>query len=265
MWMVKPHLSALRAIIDIKENDLFSSGEELLNAAERERQDLVNYRVFKYVTMSLDVIAEDENTVEWGITYSVKDAFTFFPIIYPKFDSNTGFRLGLKGYYDNAFSTMSSLYLGLGINIGQNKTTGDWSVGAWNINPQWKKIRLGSLLVTVSLLQSYEEKQFDSGESSTEYHYGYYRSEIAVGSSIEIPETLLTYDFSISFDLKYAYKNFLSTLNYREERMGFGWDHSFLLGSIDWRNNFRYGQSGRTQPYSNASFRPINKQMVCSK
>ncbi len=239
----KTHLSALRAVINIKENDLFSSGEELLNAAERERQDLVNYRVFKYVTMSLDIISEDENTVEWSITYGVKDAFTFFPFIYPKYDSNTGFRLGLKAYYDNAFSTMSSLYLGLGINLGPNKTTGDWSVGAWNINPKWEKIRLGSLLVTVSFLQSYEENQFDSGESSTEYHYGYYRSEIVGGSSIAIPGTLLTYDFSLSFKLKYAYKNYLPTSNYREERMGFGWDHSLSLGSIDWMDNFRHGQS----------------------
>lgn len=239
----KTQISAIRAIIDIKEGSTFPSEEKLLQAAERERQDLVNYRALQSVAMRLEKIKEEDGVVEWRLIYDIEDAWTIFPLIYPKYDSNTGFRLGFKTFYHNAFGTMTNLYLGLGMNIGPNKTTGQWEVGEWNINPKWERIRIGPLRFFVSYLQEYEEEQFDSGVPETEFHYGYYHSAISLGSSIPISRTELEYSFGVSFNMKYGYKNHLTTSNYSEEPFRFGWTHALSFGHIDWKENFRNGQN----------------------
>ena len=233
---------AIKKFIDIQENDKFPSEDELLRIAERERQDLVNYRVFHEVTMKAELIGEENGRVLWRITYGVRDSWTILPIFYPKYDSNTGFRIGLKTFYDNAFGTMTDLYLGLGMNIGPNRSTGEWEVGEWNINPRWEGIRIGSLLVSGSYLQAYEQQQFDSGVPSTEFHYGYNMSVISLKSSIPILDSGLDYGFSVAFNMKYGYRSYLKTMNYRREPFSFGWIHSVSYGRVDWKENFRDGQ-----------------------
>ncbi len=235
-------VSALRAAIKVKENDRFASGEKFLQAVERERQNLVNKRVFRYVNLRMELLETESDTLLWRLVFDLEDLWTLYPIIYPKFDSNTGFRVGVKTYYDNAFGTMTDIFLGLGINFGMNKTTEQWEVGEWSLNPKWNNIRVGPLLLSLGFLQAYEYEQFDSGSEETEFHFGYYVSEVSIGTSIRIYKSLLKYDFGISLGMKYGYENFLTTANYIEEPFNFGWKHAFTLGNIDWKGNFRYGQ-----------------------
>ncbi|OQX29734.1 MAG: hypothetical protein B0D92_02145 [Spirochaeta sp. LUC14_002_19_P3] len=253
-------VNAIRAFMKINENEEFLSSMDLYNVVDRERQNLINYRVFREVKMNLEIIGETDNSTEWRITYSVKDGWTIVPIPYPKYDSNTGFRLGLKTFYDNAFGTMTDLYLGLGMNIGPNKTTGEWEVTEWSINPAWNRIRLGPLLVSVGYIQAYETKQFDSDDSSEEFHYGYYRSNVSIGSSIPFFRTSLSYGFSMSFNMQYNYKNYLETTNFHEEPFSFGWNHSVSYGNVDWKENFRHGQSISLGHGISPVLNPMNNQ-----
>ncbi len=234
--------SALRAVIKIKENDKFSSGEKFLQDVERERQNLVNKRVFRYVNVRMELLDSGRNTLLWRLIFDVEDRWTFYPLIYPKFDSNTGLKLGTKLFYDNAFGTMTDIFLGIGINFGINKTTEQLEVGSWSINPKWENIRIGSLLLSLGFLQAYDYEKFESGSKDTEFHYSYYESEFSIGSSIGIYKSLLKYDFGISMGVKYLYNNFLTTKNYKEEPINLGWQHALSLGHIDWKGNFRHGQ-----------------------
>ena len=235
-------VSAIKAYLRLKEGDSFSSEEELIEAAGFALQDLINYRVFRNTSMNVEEISGNDEQTEWRVRFYVKDAWTIVPIPYPKYDSNTGLRLGLKTFYDNAFGTMSDIYLGLGMNIAPN-SNGEWEVGEWSINPRWSNIRFGNLKFSVNYLQAYEEKKFDSSDSSRAFNYGYSRSEIALGSSVPLFDTGVTYSFSIAFNMKYDYKNFLNTQNFNEEPFSTGWNHGISYGRVDWRNNFRQGQN----------------------
>lgn len=236
-------ISAIKKFIDIKEGDSYATETDLLFYVKRVKQDLINYRVFHEVEAAAQIISRSNGITYWRMTVDVRDSWTLIPIPYPKYDSNTGFRLGLKTYYNNAFGSMTDLYLGLGMSIGPNKTTENWEIGEFTINPRWNGIRIGSLRFSVGYLQAYEQQNFDSGNKSTEFHFGYNRSEISIGSSLSFLRNTISYGFSAAFNMNYAYRNYLSTSNYREERFGFQWRHSLSTGEVDWIENFRTGQS----------------------
>lgn len=251
-------VSAVKAYIDIKEGDAFSTEEDVLYYLNRVEQDLINYRVFHTVETYTEIINTIDGFTYWRITVNVKDSWTILPIPYPKYDSNTGFRLGLKTFYNNAFGTMSDMYLGMGMTIGPNRTHGNWEVGEFNINPRWDNIRFGSILFSVGYLQSYEQQQFESEDPTKEFHYGYNRSEISIGSSVPFFRTSISYGFTASFNMQYAYKNYLKTRNYRESRFGFLWSHSLFIGNVDWIENFRTGQSASLGHGIGPVFNPEN-------
>ncbi|RKX97620.1 MAG: hypothetical protein DRZ90_05640 [Spirochaetes bacterium] len=234
---------AIRRYVDIKEGDVFSSEEEMLRIAEREKQDLVNYRVFKNVTMDINELSRSEDTVNWRITYGVKDSWTLLPIPYPKYDSNRGFRIGLKTYYDNAFGTMTDAYLGLGMDIRTNDTTGKMEIGEWVINPAWRRIKLGTMYFDVDFTQRYSEEIYDGGTPAENYNYGYLQTTLSIGSIIDFFPTDWYYNFRPTFFFRYGYKNIGNPDNVRVEPFNFSWDHNGGWGRVDWVNNLRTGQN----------------------
>lgn len=235
--------NAIRRFVDIKEGDVFESFDEMMRIAEREKQDLVNYRVFKYVTMDVDEIRNEDDSYGWRITYGVQDSWTLLPIPYPKYDTNRGFRIGLKTYYDNAFGTMTDAYLGMGMNLRKNDDTGKIEVGEWNINPAWRRIKLGSLYFSVDLSQAYSEETYSGGLPSENYAYSYYQSTFSFGSTIEFEPTDWSYSFRPTFFFRYGYEDDLGNDNYREEPFNFSWYHNGGWGRVDWLGNFRTGQN----------------------
>lgn len=67
-------------------------------------------RVFEDVSYTYEILYADEQMIHYHVMFRVDDAFTFLPIPYPKYDSNYGFRFGLKMYDKNLFGTFADLY-----------------------------------------------------------------------------------------------------------------------------------------------------------
>ena len=102
--------------------------------------------------MTLSEAGSDENTALYDVHVQVDDSFTIYPIPYPKYSSNEGFKLGLKVFYDNAFGTMNNLYLGTNITFKHFADTG-WENTAWTVNPQLNDVKIGRLEYDFGLMQ----------------------------------------------------------------------------------------------------------------
>ena len=97
-------------IVPPQGDDPFTSVESMERALELKRNQLNNRRVFEEITWTYDVIHIDAHAVRYRVKFTIKDAFSFFAIPYPKYDSNYGFRLGLKAYDRNLFGSFADLY-----------------------------------------------------------------------------------------------------------------------------------------------------------
>ena len=231
---------ALRTLSDLEVGMSFPSLETLEEAVENERQELVNARVFKSVSTDIIELSAKANIHDFMVIISVVDAISITPMFYPKYNSNTGVRLGSKVYWDNFLGTMTNVYLGMGINF-RTKDSGDkWEIGGWNINPSISGIRLSrGILLSISISQSYEEEEFrDTVSPLKSYHYGYYFTGLNLGSSFELYKKL-SYTVNLGTSFRYGYSGNLGP-NF-ERPYEFSPSHGLSYGKVDWIENFRRG------------------------
>ena len=232
---------ALRNRSDLYEGLSFSSYSDLEAAVKKEKQALINRRVFKNVEYSIESISfnKETNTQEYLVTFKIKDAFTIIPIPYPKYDSNIGFRLGLKLYWDNFLGTMTNAYLGTWIDFNNN------GVGEWGINPKFTGMKISDrVYMSVEFLQSHElEEYVDTINPSNSYNYDYYATSGAASFSFRLGDKLAyiykSYSFGLGASFKYKYKGNLGP-NF-EQPWAVTPFQSFGIGRTDWINNFRKG------------------------
>ena len=97
-------------IVPPQGDDPFSSLESMERALEAKRNKLNNLRVFEEVSYTYEKIHSDEKAIRYRVKFTIDDAFSFLAIPYPKYDSNYGFRIGLKAYDKNLFGSFADLY-----------------------------------------------------------------------------------------------------------------------------------------------------------
>ena len=236
-------IRALERKVDFHVGDVFATEGELMDFLADERQDLINYRVFDSVEISAINIREDDLSVYWNVTTKVVDSWTLVPIPYPKYSSNSGFRLALRTDYANAFGTMTDLNMNLGFNTQKNEVTNNWEITRWNITPQWSGVKLGDYWgMSVSANLSKGGDEFTSGSALTQYNYSYYQTGLGASFSRKIVGNL-SYSVSTDFDFRFAYKDERNWGNFDEEPFNISLGNGLYLSSVDWRENFREGSS----------------------
>ena len=231
---------ALRALSSLEVGMSFPSLEMLEESVEDERQSLVNARVFKSVNTDIIQLSIETNIHNFVVIISVVDTITIIPIIYPKYDSNTGVRLGSKTYWDNFLGTMTNAYLGMGISFRPKDSGNKWEISEWNIDPSISDIRLNKkLFLSASMQQGYNEKEFeDAVDPLKSYHYGYYYTGLSVETSFVLYENL-SYSVGLGTDFKYGYSGNLGPNSKRPYE--FVPSHGLNYGRVDWIENFRKG------------------------
>ena len=96
----------------LKDRTRFDSKESLLEYLEIKKQELINLRLFKMVKLDYELSAErvSENDIIYvTLICDVTESSSLFIMPYPKYDSNTGFTLGLKIKENNLAGTLSQL------------------------------------------------------------------------------------------------------------------------------------------------------------
>lgn len=233
--------SALIREMDLKEGDEFEDLASLEKAVARQEQDLINLRVFNDVSLTLSEGVRDGETTVYSVMVKAEDSWTIYPIPYPKYSSDDGFRLGLKTYYDNAFGTLNDLYLGLNITFRDDEYYDQWKVTQWTFNPQYNGVKIGPLTYDFSFMQEYaiDEKKEDGVLLE---RYNFHSSSVSVATRINFgQENKFYYRIQPSIGANYAY----SGLGYEgnEEPLFLGFNHSTGYSKVDWMGNFRQGFS----------------------
>lgn len=233
---------ALAKRSDLKPGMEFSIRLSLEVLAEREKQDLINRRVFESVEYTLTQLSADENTEHYRLEFIIVDAFSITPVPYPKYDTNTGLRFGLKLYWNNFLGTMTNGYLGTGFNIQYNGTNDKWEIGEWNVGVNFSGIYLTDhMALSAGVSQDFIEDDYDDTvDDSNDYDYSFYQTGLGIGTSYEIVDNL-RYGFGIASTFRYGYEGNLGP-NF-EQPWALVPNQSLSYGQVDWEANFRRGFS----------------------
>ncbi|MFA5602952.1 MAG: hypothetical protein WDA21_04440 [Bacilli bacterium] len=184
----------------------FPTKEAMEKALNGKRSKLYNMRLFEEVSYTYEVVHSDEKTISYRVKFFVDDAFTFLAIPYPKYDSNYGFRMGIKGYDKNLLGKFADLYFF----VNATQIENNWDDWIWNAEIAVKKIPVGRS--TINLGGAFSVTQHGS---SLEDLAG--NAEIAV---VDIPVGKSTIDVKGTF---------------KTTQHGTSLEESIYTGSIDWR------------------------------
>lgn len=136
----------IREMIVPPQGDMpFSSEEELVRALEYKRNVLNNLRLFEEVSYTYEAVHADATAIRYRVKFFIDDAFTFFAIPYPKYDSNYGFRFGLKAYDKNLFGTFANLYFVM----NSTQIDNSWEDYEWFSEIEIKNIIAGDSRITL--------------------------------------------------------------------------------------------------------------------
>ena len=235
--------NAIRRFLEVKRGSVFQSEEDMLELLLEEKQHLVNYRVFDSVGLQNEILREDDSAVYWGVTYTVVESWTFVPIPYPKYSTNSGFRLALQMDYTNALGTMTDVNLNVGFNVRTNELTDKPELTQWNFSPNWSGIRLSDKIrISFDADMSQKEQEYTSGDPLTQYYYSYYSTGVGTTLSFNLPG-FWSYSISPHFDFRYGYKDKRNWGNVTEEPFNVAANQSISWGRINWIANLRQGQN----------------------
>ncbi len=225
---------ALLNEMDLKEGAVFYSQEELNAAVADQRQELINLRVFNSVEMTQEEISVEEDTHRYLVRINLEDTWTIIPFPYPKYDSNTGFRVGMKFFYDNAFGSLNNFYLGM--NLDLRMEDGDLKTGNWTFNPQLNNVKIGNKEYDFGFMQQYKETSKEDADDEVIEEMNYYNSDFSVSTKYDLGNDYF-YRISPSIGLNYGYSGF----NYEKEPYYASFSHSGGYDDVDWKKNFRDG------------------------
>jgi hypothetical protein len=235
--------AAIRSHTDLREGQEFPSAEALTTFLDRQRQDLINARVFDSVEFSDTVISAQEGRTEHAVVYAIADSFTVFPLPYPSYDSNSGLQLGVETRYDNAFGTMTNWYLDIYVVL--RGRDGGYGMGPWKIHPRIGNIRAGGLTWSVDVNQEHRETRiFDTLVSTTipqaDFDSDYTSIDLSTGFSLG---GMWSYGVNLGASATYNYTDRGSPAGFARDYFGISLHNGLGVGRIDWIGNFRKGAS----------------------
>lgn len=159
----------------------FDSLEKMDGALKQKQTKLFNMRVFEKIDYSYEIIEATDTEIRYKVTFHVDDAFTFLPIPYPKYDSNFGFRIGLKMWDKNLFGLFGDFY---GV-IHATQIDSSWSDWKWYSEMELKNLTLGSS--TINLDGTFKGEQHDGEFTPNSYEMGIdWKNIKLVGSTLSL-------------------------------------------------------------------------------
>jgi len=227
---------ALFKEMDIKQGQSFATYEELALAVSEQKQDLINTRVFNEVKMDFEKLSTDGEIHKYLVKIDLEDTWTIIPFPYPKYDSNTGFRVGMKFFWDNALGSLNNFYLGT--NMDLKMENGKVNPGNWTFNPQLNEVKIGSKEYNFALMQQYSENTKKDSDGIVLEEHKYYNTAFSVDTTFNLGNDFF-YTVSPSVGFNYAD----SGSNYEEEPFYTTFGHSAGFNNVDWIKNFRKGYS----------------------
>lgn len=232
---------ALRSRFDLDRPYEFKSRQEVQDFLADMQQKMMNLRLFKTVEYASRGTQSSEELMEYQVAFIIEDLFPILGIAYPKYDSNEGFRLAGKFYYDNLGGTLINLYTGAGFYydfFNQELTQ-------WDLALKLEEIYLFDQTFDVSFTQKFDTTSRENSSGTTILKYSNYTTGMSLSWSPPLPVfENLGYTMTPSVSFNYGYT--VDTGSVDMDTLGtpnLGFSHSIGFSDIDWLRNFRRGWS----------------------
>ncbi len=137
--------------------ETFDSVEKLKTFLDEKKQDLVNMRLFSKVEYQYYTTQDIPDFYNVYVTFYISDASSIFVLPYPKYDSNYGFKLGIKAYNKNLWGRFTNLYGYFGFSQQENA----FKYGKFDWELSLDEISLGKAKLAVSHLGAIDLLNWD--------------------------------------------------------------------------------------------------------
>jgi len=261
--------SAFRNFLDIKEGSQFESEEDFLINLDKTINHINNNRLFEEGTdVSWIKLEKTDHTQPVEVSIYVKDSWNIILLPYPKYDSNTGFEIKLKGKHYNFLGYMKELSFDLdyssddnsilfALEVPVNKFEFKLNYEVFNNSASVEEIDLINefyLATSYGYPFTFRNHGFDFSITEglfilpqDENDKSYFNTEAALSSSWTLPWSI--YDnHQISYHPRLSFKfNYLPHFEYpisdKRDGVDFKFTHSLNLGEALWKdNNYRDGE-----------------------
>lgn len=227
----------------------FPDLDSMIIFAKKLKQDLINLRVFETVEMEFFRSEDDENerSSYYTLKFSVKDGWTFFPLLVPTFDSNDDFSLQLKINYANLFGTLVDFNIDGDFGIAVDPVTENLGVNFWNIETSFSNINYKGIGFTFSWTQAYARDIKKDGTEILEY-YTYNKSDFYIASNFDLGSDYY-YEVAPTFELTYNYQDRLGLGEsyIDKEPQSYGIYQKGGRDQVNWKGNFQEGNHWETE------------------
>ena len=238
------HTSALEKELDLPEEPVFSSYEEMVLFSRNLEQDLKNLRLFSRVgTYLAELPSRVEGAKEYRLIISLQDAWTFIPLAYAKFDTNTGFTMESKILYSNFLGTLMDFKMDgyLEVSPPDDMEIEGLDTGQWEVITSLGNIHWRDRIYRFEWLQDFDRVQKTNIETTVE-DYTFHETQLLLETAFPVTSEL-SYILAPIFNMKYSYKNRMVDTDgtMPEEPFALGVQQNLVWENVNWHGNFRQG------------------------
>jgi hypothetical protein len=245
--------ASLRRVLNVHPPLTFETFGELAAFMESKVQTLVNYRVFKSVTYTLEALSQTAEEIFYEGTLRVEERWTLFPIpfIKPAFEEGNFYIRPLIKIYDyNFLGTLTSFFLGGNFEVWWQDDATRW-IPRWYLNPKISGIKIGALSFSLEILhqKNWIADNFLESERNIrayEKDYTFYSTNLSFSTGFALPFGM-NYTIGPSGTFYYNYKDrnprngYTQSSGIEKSLYSLGISHSLGWGETNWRQNFREG------------------------
>jgi hypothetical protein len=230
----KTKISALEKDLSWDLDRVFSSVYQLDAYLQKQRQQLINKKVFKSVLTNYHVVNSEGSILDVEVIVDLEDSWTMIPLPIYTYDNNLGLIMGLGMDYKNVGGTLSDLDFSSYYSDTKSEITGNWT-----------DFRIGSHLYDFRFNQLWETVKSTDSNGNIDLEYSYIQSEIRM--SIEIP-IIPWLNYSARPILRWPYSYSFMTNTTGESNSSFSssglnpaYNHIIEWDRVNWIGSLRQG------------------------
>ncbi|MDA3956361.1 hypothetical protein [Oceanispirochaeta sp.] len=213
---------------------VFSSVYQLDSYLQKQRQTLINKKVFQTVLTSYHIIKSEELIMDVEVTVTLEDSWTFLPIPVYTFDDNLGLVMGLGLDYKNVAGTLTNF-----------KLTSYYSDLKSEIIADWTKLRAGSLFLDLRFNQLWETIKTADSNGNVDLEYSYIQTEFRISINFPIIPSL-QYSARPILRWPYAYNFIYNSTDFENSQFTLtgtvpAYNHFLQWDSVNWIGSLRQG------------------------
>ena len=232
---------ALEKELKLPEKMDFTSREELESFISKLEQRLYNLRLFSKINTRLISVPPTLNGNIYTLEIALEDGWTFIPLLYPKYETNTGPTLESKILYSNFFGTLMDFKIDSYIEVSppEDSKPDGVNTGQWEVETSLGNIHWGPRTYQFQWLQRYDRIRKNNSGNVIE-DYTFHETRILTETAFSLSDEF-SYKLAPVYTMRYSYKNRLDMGPMQEEPFALGINQNLIFNRMDWVGNFREG------------------------